>query len=86
MPKAKFKDLKVGIKIPYFGEIAGTWEVDESERKAAWELYIELITRVSLARTDPQEGSLRSALSSLYELLISLDKFFTTVHFLSAKW
>lgn len=63
----KFQDLKVSLKF-LIGGIEGTWKVDESERRAAWELYVELITRVSLARTDPAEGSLRGALSSLYEL------------------
>lgn len=54
MCRLKFKDIKVSLKIPSIGEIAGTWEVDKNERRAAWEMYIELITRVSLARVNPE--------------------------------
>ena len=62
----KLKNIKVSLKLPYIGGIEGTWEPDESERKAAWELYVELVTRISVA--EPHEGMLREALSSLYTL------------------
>jgi hypothetical protein len=67
-------NVKVRLKLPFLGEIKGTWAPDESERSAAWELYVELITRVSLARSDPTEGTLRDALSLLYSLFNTTRK------------
>jgi len=64
----KFKSVKVSLNLPYIGGIEGTWEPDESERQAAWEMYIELITRISVTELRPDEGLLREALSSLYTL------------------
>jgi transcriptional regulator with XRE-family HTH domain len=43
-------------------------EPGEEEKKAAWELYVELVTRVSVATLSPDDGILREALSSLYSL------------------
>ncbi|KUO22799.1 hypothetical protein [Streptomyces dysideae] len=54
------------LTIPFVGEISGTWEPADAERSAAWELYLELVTRVSVEELDPEEGFLREALSSLY--------------------
>ncbi|GEC04157.1 hypothetical protein SSP24_18120 [Streptomyces spinoverrucosus] len=54
------------LTIPFVGEISGTWEPADAERSAAWELYLELITRVSVEELDADEGLLREALSSLY--------------------
>ncbi|WP_234390433.1 hypothetical protein [Streptomyces sp. MMG1533] len=59
------------LTIPFVGEISGTWEPADAERSAAWELYLELVTRVSVEELAPEEGFLREALSSLYT-------FFTT--------
>lgn len=47
----KLKDVKVSLTLPYIGGIEGTWQPDESEKKAAWEMYVELITRISVAET-----------------------------------
>src|SRR5207244_6175375 len=46
--------------------VEGTWEPDQAERDAAWEMYVELVTRISVAPLAPDEGLLREALSSLY--------------------
>ncbi|WP_019067627.1 hypothetical protein [Streptomyces hokutonensis] len=54
------------LTIPFVGEISGTWEPADAERSAAWELYLELVTRVSVEELSPDEGFLREALSSLY--------------------
>lgn len=62
------KNVKVNIKLPYIGGIEGTWEPDETEQKAAWEMYVELVTRISVAELRPNEGLLREALSSLHSL------------------
>ncbi len=73
MPK-KLTSVKVSLKLPYIGGVEGTWEPDESERNAAWEMYVELITRISVAELKPDEGLLREALSSLHTLFDTTRK------------
>jgi len=51
-----------------FLDIEGNWEPDERERYAAWEMYVELVTRISVVELKSNEGLLREALSSLYTL------------------
>jgi hypothetical protein len=66
---AKLTTVQVSLRIPFTGiSIGGTWEPDESQRKAAWEMYVELVTRVAMVELGPDEGLLREALSSLYAL------------------
>ncbi len=48
--------------------IQGTWEPNEEEKKAAWEIYVELVTRIPIAVLGQNEGILREALSSMYSL------------------
>jgi hypothetical protein len=64
----KLTGVKVNLNLPYIVGVEGTWEPDESERKAAWEMYVELITRISVAELKSDEGLLREALSSLHTL------------------
>jgi hypothetical protein len=61
-------EVQVELAIPYIGKIAGTWKPDEREQDAAWEMYVELVTRVSVADPLPTGGSLRESLASLYSL------------------
>lgn len=49
-------------------EISGTWEPNDVERRAAWELYVELVTRVSTVPLQTDHGLLREALTSLHSL------------------
>ena len=51
-----------------FLNIQGNWEIDETQRKAAWELYIELVTRITTVELKKDEGLLREALSSFYSM------------------
>ena len=62
------ESIKVALEIPYLGKIEGTWLPDDGERNAAWEMYVELVTRISVVELKPEEGLLREALSSLYTL------------------
>ncbi|WP_377271671.1 hypothetical protein [Peterkaempfera sp. SMS 1(5)a] len=57
----------MALKLPGV-EISGAWEPNDVERRAAWELYVELVTRVSVVPLGADEGLLREALSSLYSL------------------
>jgi len=68
MAKPKLKSVVVKLQLPYIGGVEGTWEPDESERQAAWEMYVELVTRISIEELRPDEGLLREALSALYSL------------------
>lgn len=47
------KELTVEIPLPG-GKISGVLSPDESQRKAAWELYIELVTRISVVEQLPR--------------------------------
>jgi len=61
------KSVEVGLDLRFF-KISGTWEPNDAERLAAWELYVELITRVAVVPLPAGEGLLREALTSLYTL------------------
>jgi hypothetical protein len=61
------KSVQVGLDLKFF-TISGTWEPNNAERLAAWELYVELITRVAVVPLQAGEGLLREALTSLYSL------------------
>jgi hypothetical protein len=68
MPKrdpAKLK--KVSISLP-FGLGSAEWESDPTERNAAWELYVELVTRVAVQPIGEGEGLIGETLLSLYSL------------------
>lgn len=56
----------VTVNIPYAG--SATFVPEESEVRAAWSLYIEISTRVPVQPIDPQYGSVREALNSIYAL------------------
>ena len=69
MTMPKLVNVKLDLKVPGIGCIAGTWEPDEAEVNAAWELYVEMVTRTPLGGFSSQEGSLREALNSIYSLV-----------------
>lgn len=64
------------VSIPYSHDgrldvIEGTWEPTECERNAAWDMYVELVTRIPIAQVKPGESSLQVCLTSLYKLFDS---------------
>lgn len=61
----KFK--KVSFSLP-FGIGSVEWEADPTERRAAWSLYVELVTRIAVQPLEVDTGLLREALNSLYSL------------------
>jgi hypothetical protein len=63
MAKAKLKE--VGLSL--FGTSV-TWVPDTEQQKAAWEMYVELVTRIAIQKLEDDEGLVREALSSLYAL------------------
>ncbi|MFJ8001480.1 hypothetical protein ACIQ7D_30990 [Streptomyces sp. NPDC096310] len=60
------QEVSVRIAIPFVAEIGGVWAPVDAEREAAWELYVELATRVTVVELGEDEGLLREALSSFY--------------------
>ncbi|MCM3689051.1 hypothetical protein [Kocuria rosea] len=63
------EEVNAEIGLPWgLGKVGGTWRPDDAERAAAWEMLVELSTRVALAELRPGEGLLREALSSHYAL------------------
>ncbi|MGJ3252080.1 MAG: hypothetical protein ACFE0J_13250 [Elainellaceae cyanobacterium] len=68
MPKKDPAVLKqVTVSLP-FGIGSASWEADSTERHAAWELYIELVTRVAVQSLSADAGTVREAMNSLYSL------------------
>src|SRR5512135_26700 len=65
--KAKLTKVSVDLRTPFL-TVKGDWEADESEQQAAWELYVELVTRAATVELKPGEGLLREALSSLHQV------------------
>lgn len=58
---------KVSVSLP-FGIGSAEWQADDTERRAAWSLYVELVTRIAVQSLEIDEGLLREALNSLYSL------------------
>ena len=65
--RAKLHKVTVSLKTPFLN-IQGEWKADENEQNAAWELYVELVTRISVVKMNPDEGFLREALTSLHQI------------------
>lgn len=61
------KDITVSLNLP-IGSIKGSWQPSTAERDASWEMYVELITRITTNELNDEEGILREALSSFYSL------------------
>lgn len=58
---------QVTVSLP-FGIGSASWESDPTERKAAWELYVELVTRIAVQPLASEEALMREASNSLYSL------------------
>jgi hypothetical protein len=70
MPRRK--QFTVSLNLPFgLGGLEQTWEPDDDERRAAWELYVELATRIATVPLDRDKGLAREALTSLYTLFDS---------------
>lgn len=58
---------KVSVSLP-FGIGSAEWQSDPTERRAAWSLYVELVTRIAVQPLEVDRGLVREALNSLYSL------------------
>ena len=50
------------------GILDAEWKPNDHDKDAAWELYIELITRVATQQLEPDAGDENAALDSIYKL------------------
>ena len=57
----------VGLKIN-FGFLEGSFQPNDPDRAAAWDLYIELLTRVATQPLPSDVGDEKAALDSVYSL------------------
>lgn len=57
------KSLKINIKF-----LEATFEPSPEDQEAAWEMYIEMITRISTQHLLPEQGDEKSALESIHSL------------------
>jgi hypothetical protein len=67
---AKFdpaKINKVSFSLP-FGIGGVEIKLDDTKRRAAWSLYVELVTRIAVQPLEIDQGLVREALTSLYNL------------------
>lgn len=65
--KKKVKATKLTVGLPFnLGSLE--FQDDESQQKAAWSLYVELSTRIAIQPLGENEGILREALTSLYNV------------------
>ncbi len=76
--RARLVEVQVALEVPYVGKIAGVWKPDEREHDAAWELYVELGTRIAVAQLAPGDGLLRESLSSLYGIFTTTRQILRT--------
>lgn len=56
---------KLKIKTPF---LEAEWEVQEKDKDAAWEMYIELLTRIATQPLPSEYGDEQTALESVYNL------------------
>jgi len=69
MAKKQVKATKLSVSLPFgLGQLE--FEPDEAQQRAAWELYVELTTRIAVQPLSPDEGILREALTSLHEIFM----------------
>src|SRR5262249_53801380 len=61
----KWQLTSLQIKTPF---LELEWQPKDEDRDAAWDLYVELITRVSTQRLTPDEGDEAAALESVHEV------------------
>jgi len=62
---AKWNMSGLKISLPF---LEMEWQPGDADRKAAWELYIELLTRIATQPLPPDYGEEREALESVHQL------------------
>jgi hypothetical protein len=66
-PRHRVSLETVSVSLP-FGIGSMSWKVDTTQKKAAWSLYVELVTRIAVQPLEVDQGLVREAMNSLYSL------------------
>ena len=61
----KWDLMSLQIKLPF---LETEWAPKDEDKSAAWELYVEMLTRVATQRLAPDAGHEPAALNSIYQL------------------
>ena len=56
---------KLNIKTPFLDM---EWAPQEKDKDAAWDMYVELLTRITTQRLEPDHGDEKTALESVHSL------------------
>src|SRR5436305_7365354 len=56
------------VEVTFLGFVKAKWVADREQQNAAWEMYVELVTRIAMRALPDDQGLLREALTSLYSL------------------
>ena len=75
---SRLVEVNVELEVTYLGKVAGVWKPDEREQDAAWEMYVELATRIAVAELAPGDGLLRESLASLYGMFTTTRQILRT--------
>ena len=57
------KSLKINVKF-----LEMEWEPSTEDQDAAWELYVEMLTRIATQHLEPEHGDEQTALESIHQL------------------
>ncbi|MDO5972115.1 hypothetical protein Q4Q35_20135 [Flavivirga aquimarina] len=67
MPIVKLSSTRFKVNLGFLS-IETNWEINEIQKHAAWEMYVELATRTATNKLSKDEGLLRETLTSLHSL------------------
>ena len=63
LEKWDMTSLKINLRF-----LEMNWEPNTADKDAAWQLYIEMLTRIATQRLLPEHGDERTALESIHRL------------------
>jgi hypothetical protein len=63
----RLNKINVELTVPLIGKIGGEWAPDEAERQAAWEMYVEIATRITVQPLAAGEGLIRGGVDELLQ-------------------
>jgi hypothetical protein len=63
LEKWDMTSLKINLKF-----LEMQWQPKNDDKDAAWELYIELLTRITTQYLQPEEGDEKTALESVHNI------------------
>lgn len=61
--------IHVELKLPMINSLKGKWTVNDLQRQASWEMYIQVITRISSLPLERSQRNAEQEFSDLNDLL-----------------